>query len=645
MSIKPTSFLPKFNNNIANTIKPKALKVPVKLVFTPAELGIDQRKAPKTVKLTDQQIEKKLFESFGLNIDDAKKRLKTDNPFAKVETTGDNTFNYNGKTGKYEATLNVEKVLHKELSGKASELKKQIADEKKTAEPKSPSNPNDAIAGKNGVNEAQNQRARFDKLLKDAQILPTGIGPESKLTDLKHISVTLPDGVEPTADNALSTYIERQYGKGNLFGQDKIDILNLAKERGVKVENLKIDGKNASFDMSVENLLKLHHTYIGVQAKVNADIAVFDNVKDKAALNQFLKGTMEGAWESLKSNWNTITHPIETVKGVIEAVKTLASLSKDDLANLAKQLTESGKDLVFKDDVSEVANKAGKVVGALAVEIALGKGVGVALKAVKGIPAIASLVTKAEELSKIAKLKVVAEFSDEAAALASQRIKQALRNPVLYNGIAGAELLKDYAVVAANRISNGAVKFADFSRKLVDEFGDRVKPYVEKLYREQMIELGLGKEIDEIGIKGINLSKVKQIPDAILDPPKGIRNIDLAGKKHPVTGVYFDRNGYPVFDSKFDAQLPKNLQGNSVSDYEQFKESTKQLKREILAKPSAGNVFTKDQLVDIMAEKDKIRGLTWHHHQDGVRLQLVSRDIHRKTGHDGGRKNTGGRPK
>jgi hypothetical protein len=174
-----------------------------------------------------------------------------------------------------EAIFNIEKGLHKELSGKAVELKKQIADEKKAAEPTPPINPNEAIAGKKGVNETQNQRARFDKLLKDAQILPMGIGPESKLTDLKHISVTLPEGVEPNADNALSAYIERQYGNGNLFGQDKLDILNLAKERGVKVENLKIDGKNASFDMSVENLLKLHHTYIGVQAKVNADIAVF----------------------------------------------------------------------------------------------------------------------------------------------------------------------------------------------------------------------------------------------------------------------------------------------------------------------------------------------------------------------------------
>jgi DNase/tRNase domain of colicin-like bacteriocin len=199
--------------------------------------------------------------------------------------------------------------------------------------------------------------------------------------------------------------------------------------------------------------------------------------------------------------------------------------------------------------------------------------------------------------------------------------------------------------VAGNRISNGAVKFADFSRKLVDEFGDRVKPYVEKLYREQMIELNLADKIDEVGIKSTKLDKIKQIPDAILEPPKAVRRKDLAGKTHPVTGVPYDRNGYPIFDSKFDAKIPNDLKGHKISDYDQFKEATKQLKADLEANPSFKSRFTDEQLADIMAEKDKIRGLTWHHHQDGVRLQLVDRDIHLKTGHDGGRKTTGGRPK
>ena len=254
------------------------------------------------------------------------------------------------------------------------------------------------------------------------------------------------------------------------------------------------------------------------------------------------------------------------------------------------------------------------------------------------------LLSKVDDLKLLTKAKIAEKFSDEATSLASQRIRQSLQNPALYSGVAGAELLKDYAVVAGNRISNGAVKFADFSKRMVDDFGDRVKPYVEKLYREQMIELNLADKIDEVGIKNTKLDKIKQIPDAILDPPKGIRNKKMAGKNHPVTGVYFDRNGYPVFNSKFDVKLSVELRGNSVSDHKQFKDATRQLKNKIESNPALRREFTAEQLKDIFAEEEKIVGLTWHHHQDGVRLQLVDEWTHAKTGHDGGRKNTGGRP-
>ena len=34
-----------------------------------------------------------------------------------------------------------------------------------------------------------------------------------------------------------------------------------------------------------------------------------------------------------------------------------------------------------------------------------------------------------------------------------------------------------------------------------------------------------------------------------------VGRMDLAGKKHPVSGVEFDSNGFPVFESKYDMQL------------------------------------------------------------------------------------------
>ena len=48
---------------------------------------------------------------------------------------------------------------------------------------------------------------------------------------------------------------------------------------------------------------------------------------------------------------------------------------------------------------------------------------------------------------------------------------------------------------------------------MIKDLGGKTKPYLEKLYREQMIELGLGKEIDEAGIKAsksIQLLKVEE---------------------------------------------------------------------------------------------------------------------------------------
>jgi hypothetical protein len=37
-----------------------------------------------------------------------------------------------------------------------------------------------------------------------------------------------------------------------------------------------------------------------------------------------------------------------------------------------------------------------------------------------------------------------------------------------------------------------------------------------------------------------------------------------------------------------------------------------------------------------MCGKSKIDGLTWHHHQDPGRMQLVPEATHQKTGHIGG---------
>ena len=86
----------------------------------------------------------------------------------------------------------------------------------------------------------------------------------------------------------------------------------------------------------------------------------------------------------------------------------------------------------------------------------------------------------------------------------------------------------------------------------------------------------------------------------------------LAGKKHPVTGVPFDADGFPDF------------------------RAAGVVKQEVKIK------FSGDHPTDVRAAnraanlKETPKDYTWHHHQDGTTMQLIPRKIHKETGHTGG---------
>jgi len=125
-------------------------------------------------------------------------------------------------------------------------------------------------------------------------------------------------------------------------------------------------------------------------------------------------------------------------------------------------------------------------------------------------------------------------------------------------------------------------------------------------------------------------------------PPRHI-NRHLAGKPHPKTNVMFDSDAYPEFPSSFSVALPRVLRNSGVSDDAQFSYATRVLWRAILASPSIRSSFTETQLRAIESGKPRIPGLTWDHYKDAIRLDLVNRPLHSKTGHTGGRAHTGGR--
>ena len=120
--------------------------------------------------------------------------------------------------------------------------------------------------------------------------------------------------------------------------------------------------------------------------------------------------------------------------------------------------------------------------------------------------------------------------------------------------------------------------------------------------------------------------------------------LNLAGQAHPVTGVRFNQEGFPEFQSIHETTIPEQLRGPAVSDDAQFRQATRDLREAVRANPELRQNFTDAQLKAIEAGRPRIPGLTWHHAEDGVTLELVDRPTHTGTGHAGGRAATGGRP-
>ena len=64
--------------------------------------------------------------------------------------------------------------------------------------------------------------------------------------------------------------------------------------------------------------------------------------------------------------------------------------------------------------------------------------------------------------------------------------------------------------------------------------------------------------------------------------------------------------------------------------------ATRNLRDKIPNNPQLRSKFNTDQLEGINSGKSKIPGMTWHHHQDSGRMQLVKEWEHNNTGHIGG---------
>ena len=128
-------------------------------------------------------------------------------------------------------------------------------------------------------------------------------------------------------------------------------------------------------------------------------------------------------------------------------------------------------------------------------------------------------------------------------------------------------------------------------------------------------------------------------------------NEKYEGQKYPGTNVEYRRRVFhvdgekvegvfPIFESKFDTSLPKDLR--KASDVEQFSYCTKELTERIEKDPSFAKNFTQRQLEQIKNGEPRISGLTWHHNEITGKMQLVNAELHAKCRHTGGKSIWGG---
>jgi filamentous hemagglutinin len=105
---------------------------------------------------------------------------------------------------------------------------------------------------------------------------------------------------------------------------------------------------------------------------------------------------------------------------------------------------------------------------------------------------------------------------------------------------------------------------------------------------------------------------------------------------HPAN-ILIDERGFPVFDevAKFDTNLPDDVASVRRRKFH-MRMGTQLLNEAINRGEVSAPQFSPPQLSAIRAGEAQIPGLSWHHHQQFGRMQLVPRRIHQAVGHTGG---------
>ena len=167
-------------------------------------------------------------------------------------------------------------------------------------------------------------------------------------------------------------------------------------------------------------------------------------------------------------------------------------------------------------------------------------------------------------------------------------------------------------------------------------------------------DTGLGKSLDNLASKAKHVENTRldrlrarnafygnKVDDVLEAGSKVGKDIDgkifgrleLANKSHPKTGIKFDQEGFPIFDSFGDMYLEPEDYLKSRGTH--FDRASKDLYQQIMANDELASRFTQEE-IELFKKGSVPKRFTWHHHQKPGLMQLVDRRIHRQTGHIGG---------
>ncbi|WP_231097625.1 HNH endonuclease, partial [Streptococcus oralis] len=167
-------------------------------------------------------------------------------------------------------------------------------------------------------------------------------------------------------------------------------------------------------------------------------------------------------------------------------------------------------------------------------------------------------------------------------------------------------------------------------------------------------DTGLGKSLDNLASKAKHVENTRldrlrarnafygnKVDDVLEAGSKVGKDIDgkifgrleLANKSHPKTGIKFDQEGFPIFDSFGDMYLEPEDYLKSRGTH--FDRASKDLYQQIMANDELARRFTQEE-IELFKKGSVPKRFTWHHHQKPGLMQLVDRRIHRQTGHIGG---------